>query len=271
MKSEDKNNVLFQRLPLEVDGQYLGLVTLNRPEKKNAMNWALLTELREGVAALSADKSVRVIAITGAGGSFSPGGDLEESMTLFQDKKRFRKWLYDIRSTFGIFAECAQPAIALVNGYCVAGGIELLLSCDLAYAAKSAKIGDGHAKFGMIGGGGSNVRLPRWIAPSKARELLFTANILSADEALEYGLVNRVVEDDKLLEAGLEFANVIAAKSPLGIQIMKRICNQSMDMQLGNALNLEIEEVYRYVTQSHDCNEGLKAFTEKRKPEFEGR
>ncbi len=150
-------------------------------------------------------------------------------------------------------------------------GLELMLACDFAYAAQSAKIGDGHANFGQVGGAGSNVRLPRWIIPPKARELLFTGKLLSADEACEWGLVNQVVRDDQLREAGLKFANMVCKKSPLGIGLIKEICNKGLDMRLEDALQLEIEKVVHYCTHNHDSYEGLLAFSEKRKPDFKGR
>src|SRR5258708_1794831 len=118
-----------------------------------------------------------------------------------------------------------KPVVALVNGACVAGGIELLVACDFAYAGESARIGDGHLNFGQIGGGGTLTHLPRLIGPFRARELLFSARLLSSHEAYDWGLVNRVVPDDQLLSAGLEFAAGVAEKSPAGVARMKQATN----------------------------------------------
>lgn len=271
MEKQEKGNVLVERKSLKVADQYMGLVTLNRPKELNPLDWSTVRELYRVLEDLAGDKSVRVIAITGAGKAFSAGGDLKGYLTLMRDEVKFRDFLNDMRSMCEFMGRTAQPIIALVNGYCVAGGIELLMACDFAYAAASAKIGDGHANFGQIGGGGSNVRLPRWILPQRARELLFTGRLLNAQEALEWGIVNRVVPDDKLLEAGLEFANEVATKSPLGIRIIKEICNRSMNMHLDDGLHLEIQECHHYCLTSYDCHEGLHAFSEKRQPKFEGR
>lgn len=271
MKDSMDKIVISEKLALKVPKQYMGLVTLNRPQEMNPLNWAVLKELKAVLDSLSADVSVRAIAITGAGSAFSAGGDLKAYLELYRDDERYRNFLHDFRSILDSIGMLAQPVIALVNGYCVAGGLELLLSCDFAYAVKSAKLGDGHANFGQVGGAGGNVRFPRWILPSRARELLFTGRLLSADEALKWGLVNRVVPDDKLLEAGLEFTNTVAEKSFLGISIMKEICNRGLSMRTEDALNLEIQMNHHYCLTSHDAREGLIAFSEKRKPKFEGR
>lgn len=271
MEEKAYENITVKKNPLEPEGEYMGLITFNRPKEMNPLDWSTVKELREAFNYLADEKSVRVIALTGSGRAFSAGGDLKGYLTLMRDDKGFREFLNDIGSTLNYIQMISQPVISLVNGYCVAGGIELLLACDFAYASKSAKIGDGHVNFGQIGGAGSNIRLPRWIPPPKARELLYTGKLLSAEEALQWGLVNRVVDDDKLLEAGLEFANETAKKSPLGLGIIKRVCNQGLSMPLEDALKLEIEEVHHYALTSNDCREGLLAFSEKRKPDFKGR
>jgi enoyl-CoA hydratase/carnithine racemase len=271
MGQHEENLVFIKKISLEVTDQYLGLITLNRPKDMNPLDWTTVKKLQAVVRDLSADKGIRVIAFTGTGKAFSAGGDLKAYMDLYQDEEGFRSFLYDIRLLFDSLAVLKQPVIALVNGYCVAGGLELMLACDFAYAAESAKIGDGHAKFGQVGGGGSNIRLPRWILPARARELLFTGKLLNAEDALAWGLVNRVVPDDELLDAGLEFANTVATKSPLGISIIKEVCNLGLNMRLEDGLHLEIQKVHHYCTSNKDSREGLLAFSEKRQPKFEGR
>jgi len=263
--------ILTERISLKMPDQYLGLITFNRPKEMNPLNWATVKELKAALESFSNSKDIRVIAFTGAGKAFSAGGDLKAYQELYRDEEAFRGFLHDFRSFNDSIASAKQPVIALVNGHCVAGGLELMLACDFAYAGQSAKIGDGHANFGQMGGAGSNVRLPRSILPPKARELLFTGKLLSADEACEWGLVNKVVQDDQLMDAGLEFANMLVPKSPLGISIIKEVCNKGLDMRLEDALQLEFEKVVHYCTHNHDSYEGLIAFSEKRKPKFEGR
>ena len=271
MTDNSQSFALTKKLPLKVADQYMGLITLNRPDEMNPLNWATVKALRSALETLSPDPSVRVIAITGAGKAFSAGGDLKAYMYLYRHETEYRGFLGDMRETFDSMATLPQPVVALVNGYCIAGGIELMEACDFAYAAKSAKIGDGHPNFGQIGGAGGNVRLPRWISPPRARELLFTGKLLTADQALEWGIVNRVVPDDKLLDAGLEFANIIVDKSPLGTKLTKEICNLGLNMRLEDALHLEIQENVHYCVSNYDSYEGLEAFDAKRPPKFEGR
>jgi enoyl-CoA hydratase len=264
-------NVLVEQIPLNTADQYLGLITLNRPNEMNPLDSALVKDLQVALRTLSDKKTIRVIAITGAGRAFSAGGDMKGYLTLYRDPEAFHAFMNDLHSTFGFIAACEQPVVALINGYCVAGGLELVLACDFAYAAESAKIGDGHANFGQVGGAGSNVRLPRLILPSRARELLFAGRLLNANDALEWGLVNRVVPDDRLIETGIEFANIVATKSPIGTSLMKEICNFCLNMPLEEALQLEMRKVHHYAVTSHDSYEGLLAFSEKRQPKFQGK
>jgi enoyl-CoA hydratase len=271
MEREMSDLVFTEKVALEAPDQFLGLITLNRPEEMNPLDWATVKALQVVLDELSADPGVRVIAFTGAGKAFSAGGDLKAYMDLYRDDEGFRGFLTDLGAVLDSLALLPQPVIALVNGYCVAGGLELMLACDLAFAGHSAQIGDGHANFGQVGGAGSNVRLPRQILPHRARELLFTGRLLNAGESLEWGLVNRAVPDDALVEAGVAFANEVAAKSPLGIGIMKEVCNRGLNMRLEDALHLEIQKVHHYCTANRDSYEGLLAFAEKRQPKFEGR
>ena len=271
MKTTEDELVLTEKVPLKIENQYLGLLTLNRPKDMNPLNWATVKKLRMVLGEVSGDNNVRVLAFTGAGKAFSAGGDLKAYIDLYHDEESYKEFLNDFRLLFESIAQLRQPVIALVNGYCVAGGLELMLACDFAYAGKSAKIGDGHANFGQVGGAGGNVRLPRWISPSKARELLFTGMLLNAEDAFHWGLVNKVVPDNELLQAGLDFANTVATKSPLGIAIMRDLCNRGLNMRLEDALELEIQRNYHYCTHNTDSREGLIAFSEKRQPKFKGR
>lgn len=268
---EDNKTILIDRLPLKVPDQYLGVITLNRPKEMNPIDWSTSRQLLAALESLSVDKTVRVIAITGAGKAFSAGGDLKGYLKLQRDEEGFMEFLHDAYRKNVFIEKCNKPVIALINGVCVAGGLELLLACDFAYAAESARIGDAHVNFGQVGGAGSNVRLPRRILPQRARELLFTGKLIAAKKALEWGLVNRVVPDGKLLDAALEFANILATKSPLGVRHIKHICNKGLTMRFEDALCLEIQTVHHYCITSYDAREGLLAFNEKRKPKFKGK
>lgn len=271
MSTKDEE-VLCSRYSLVQKGCTLGLVTLNRPEEMNPISWSVVKKMQAIVEELANDYSVRVIAITGAGRAFSAGGDLKAYLTLQKDEIGFWGFLEDLHSLLNyIQFTVPKPVIALVNGISAAGGTEILLACDLAYAAESARIGDAHLNFGQMGGGGVLTRLPRSILPNYAREILFTGKFFTAEECLKWGLVNRVVPDTELLNAGLEFANVVATKSPLAVRNMKQVVNRGLTMRFEDAILLESRVTHHYCLTSFDAEEGLKAFSEKRKPKFEGR
>lgn len=263
--------VTFSRIALDVENCFLGLVTFNRPDQRNPIAWSTVKLLWSIIEKLADDETVRVIAITGQGPAFSAGGDLKGYLKLQRDELGFMAFLQDFHRLCNyIQFEVPKPVIALVNGVTGAGGTEILLACDFSYAAKSARIGDARLNFGQMGGGGVLGRLPRQINPNLAREILFTGKFFEAEECLRMGLVNRVVLDDQLLDAGLEFANIVATKSPLALRNMKHVCNRGLTMRLEDALLLEMQVTHHYCVTSHDSYEGLQAFAQKRKPLFTG-
>ena len=164
-----------------------------------------------------------------------------------------------------------KPVIALVNGLCAAGGLELLLSCDFAWAAESARIGDMHINFAQVGGSGAMARLPRLVGQARALEMVFSGEMLDSGLALEWGVVNRVLPDDRLLEEGLRFARSLAAKSPNAIQFIKKSIRHGMDQDLPGALKFERDQCLRYCLTLPDSMEGIDAFIGKRKPVFGSR
>jgi len=265
------DEVLGSKLELTTEGCFMGLVTLNRPDAMNPLSWSTVKKMRAVMNDLAADPSVRVIAVTGAGKAFSAGGDLKGYLKLQHDEVDFWAFLEDFHGLCNyIQFEAPKPVIALVNGVSAAGGTEILLACDFAYAAESARIGDAHLNFGQMGGGGTLTRMPRAILPNHAREILFTAKFFTAVECLRWGLVNRVLPDGELLKAGLEFANIVATKSPLAVKNMKHVANRGLMMRFEDSIALESRVTHHYCLTSFDSNEGLEAFSEKRKPKFKG-
>jgi enoyl-CoA hydratase/carnithine racemase len=249
------------------------ILWLNRPDALNALSWELILELEGWLRAAEADHRVCAVLISGRGRGFSAGGDLKAYIELQAEPAAFDRFLRDLHRTFASIGTMTKPVVALVNGVTAAGGLELLLACDFAYAAQSARIGDLHLNYGQIGGGGSLALLPRAIGPSRARELIFTARLLEAREACEWGLVVRVVADDELLDAGLEVARGVAGKSPAGIALAKDVLNRGWadGTATDQALRLEADAASLYSATLPDSMEGLRAFAERRTPRFPGR
>ncbi|MGK2874202.1 MAG: enoyl-CoA hydratase/isomerase family protein [Nocardioides sp.] len=267
------STLLVERTALTSGPGVMALVTLNRPDEMNPLDWDTVKHLRTIFDELGRDEEVRVVAITGAGRAFSAGGDMKKYQQLQRDTEDFPQFLADIHETFAAISQYPKPYIALVNGIAVAGGIELVLSCDLAFASSSARIGDAHLPFGQMGGGGVLTLLPRAVGPSRARELIFTGRMLKPQEALDWGLVSQVVEDDDLVAAGLRFAEQVAAKSPLAVRNAKQVLNAAYWEGTGipSGMRLEREVTARYCLTSSDAPEGLDAFESKRTPKFTGR
>ncbi len=267
------DTITTDRIALDDAGAVLALVTMNQPDTLNPLDWATTLELGRTFDALAEDDTVRVVAVTGAGRAFSAGGDLKRYQELQRDSRDFPQFLADIHGVFSRISQYPKPYVALVNGIAVAGGIELLLACDLAIAGKAARIGDAHLTFGQMGGGGVLTLLPRAVGPARARELIFSGRMLAPDEALDWGLVCRVVPDDELVAAGTTFATDVAKKSALAVANAKRTLNAALWEGTGVSagLRLEREVTSRYCLTSEDAPEGLSAFAAKRRPEFTGR
>lgn len=243
------------------------LLTLNRPEQMNALCDALVVALGEEVARAAADDSVKVIHITGAGKAFCAGADLIEAETVTSDGASFRRWLNTWRRTFDAFDHCPKPVVALLNGLTLAGGLELALACDYMVASSSARIGDVHANFGLVPGGGGSQRLTDAIGSRNARWLMFTGEALKADRALELGLVQAVIASETFAEECWLMGATMAERSQPGLAFMKRMSRPRITSQ---GIELEIEAAAHLVV-GPDAREGLSAFREKRTPSFSAR
>lgn len=249
------------------------VVRLNRPDELNPIDADMLEALDLALDQVAADRRVRTVLVTGAGRAFSAGGDMKRYRRLQRDPVAFPRFVADLHRIFGRLRDLPVPAVALVNGVAVAGGLELILNCDFALAARSARIGDAHLNFGQMGGGGVLTLLPRMIGRARAAELVLTGRLLSASEAVEWGLVSKVVDDEQLLAAGLELGREVSAKSPLAVrnakQVMHRIWAEGGSVDAG--LRYELVSDAYYCLTSEDAPEGLAAFAEKRRPRFRGR
>lgn len=247
-------------------------LTINRPHAMNALSRETVIEIDRIVSELADRDDVHALVFRGAGKAFCAGGDLKyfKETVGSGDMNKFRNYLNLCQDMYRRVETFPRPTIAMVNGVAVAGGLELILSCDMVVAARSAKIGDGHANFGIIPGGGGAIRLPRKMPMALAKRLLFTGNLFSADELARWGLVNEVVPDEQLEETVRTLVGQVTKNSPLGLRVIKQLVNDGFEQPLDTALRLEVVAWESY-GRSEDIREGLQAFDEKRKPVFKGR
>jgi len=247
----------------------IATVTLNRPSALNAINREVLRELSETFTALSGREDVHVVIVRGGGEkAFAAGADIAEMPELSQKQAFDFSWFG--HQTFEQIETFALPVIAAVDGFALGGGCELALACDFIYASSASKLGQPEVNLGLIPGFGGTQRLTRRIGIGHARELLYTGQIIDAQEALRVGLVNRVFPQEKFWTEVGQAAHSIASKSPLALAAIKRVVRRGSDMALSDANRLEAEEFGRAFT-TEDAKEGIAAFLQKRRPRFHGR
>ena len=245
-------------------------LTLNRPRAMNAINLAMLAELDQRLAEIAANDELRVLVITGAGPAFCAGADLKEVLAGQKPGPGETDFLDYANGVYGRLRNFAKPVIAALNGVTMAGGLELAMCADIVVAAESATIADAHANFGVYPGAGGAAILPRLIPLNMAMYLLLTGKSLSAIEMKACGLVCEVHPDDVFADAVLKLASLIAKKSPVALRRMKEVARASGDKTRDDAL-LHEQVMLRAHMRSFDFHEGLRAFADKRAPQFQGR
>jgi E-phenylitaconyl-CoA hydratase len=248
----------------------IATVTLNRPEALNSLDPESLAELNDAFQKANADENVRVVILTGAGEkAFCTGSDLKKTMPPKESFAELTfgrsKWLYPFAGM-----EIDKPMLCAVNGYALAGGMELALACDIRIASTKAQFGQSEVCIGSIPAAGGTQRLPRMIGISDAMLMMLTGNRIGAEEALRIGLVSRLVAPGELMSVAREIAAKIAENAPLAVRAVKRLVRDGMDMPLLAAIQSE-QFALGLLRDSQDRIEGRLAFQEKRKPNFQGR
>jgi len=260
----------YETLALERVGEHVLIVTLNRPEVLNAINTRMGEETLDLWARLSADPGeVRCAVLTGAGErAFCAGGDLKERDGMTDEAWRAQHEIFE--RSFIALMECTLPVIAAVNGHAYGGGLETALCCDFIYAARGARFALSEVRLGIMPGGGGTQNLARAAGERRAKELILSARAFSAEEAHEWGIVNRVCEPVELRSEAIAAAGSIAENAPLSVRQAKKSIHYGLQTDLLTGYRFEIEAYNRLVT-TEDRHEGVRAFNEKRKPAFRGR
>jgi enoyl-CoA hydratase len=263
---------------IEVERRHhVGLLWLNRPEKRNALSADMWIDLPAAIGELTADREVRVVVVAGRGPSFTVGIDLEMlasiSPTGVSEAARRVSLLLQIKElqkTFTALAECPKPVLAAVHGYCLGAGIDLITACDIRLATADAVFGVRETRMGLVADVGTMQRLPRVIASGHVAELAYTGGDIDAARALEIGLVNRVFPDQEQLLAGaMEMANTIAANSPLAVQGAKAVLRAGQDRSVAEGLDYVAVWNAAFLL-SDDFSEAMAASLDKRSPDFRG-
>ncbi len=246
----------------------IGIITINRPDVLNSLNIETIKELTKVIEELEDDKKIKSVILTGKGKAFIAGADIKQmkNMTPMESKEfaeAGNNMLFKIEKS-------RLPFIAAINGYALGGGCETLMACDICIASKNAKIGQPEINLGIHPGFGGTQRLPRLVGIMKAKELLLTGKNIDAEEAKRIGLINDVVEDEKLIETSFKIAEDISNKSPIQIQFIKALVNKGLNIDIHTACNLETS-YFSTSFSTEDQKEGMNAFLEKKKPIFKGK
>lgn len=258
----------MQHIHLDYNAPHIATITLNRPKQANALSLSLLEELQSALGQVKEDRKIRAVIITGAGEKvFCAGADLKERAGM--NEEQVRQAVSMIRSSINMIDSLPQPVIAAINGIALGGGLELSLACDIRIASDTAILGLTETSLAIIPGAGGTQRLPRLIGLGRAKELIYTARRISAEEAYQYGLIERVVSLAELEQKTMEIAKRIVANGPIAVKMAKHAISQGIETDLQSGLEME-REAYEEVIGTKDRVEGLQAFKEKRKPLYKG-
>ena len=246
--------------------KHVALIELNRPKELNALNLQLMGELRDALKELDNDKNIRVIILTGNEKAFAAGADIKQ----MAGKTAIEMYDIDQFSTWDQIKKTKKPLIAAVSGFALGGGCELAMTCDMIIASETAKFGQPEIKIGVMPGAGGTQRLTRAIGKARAMEMVLTGKFISGEEAMQAGLVNKVVPVEMYMYEALQLAREIASMSPIAAKLAKESVNRAFETHLDEGLFFERKNFYMTFA-SEDQKEGMQAFIEKRKPEYKGR
>jgi enoyl-CoA hydratase len=257
----------FKFLTLDVEDR-VATLTINRPDKLNALNDATVSELGHAIDQIRVDDSIGGVLITGAGRAFVAGADITElsSQTPVLAKARARAG----QDVFRRIETCPKPVIAVVNGFALGGGCELAMACHIRIASDAAKFGQPESKLGLLPGYGGSQRLPRLVGKGRAIQLLITGETIDAAEAYRIGLVNKIVPAAELMNAAREMLKTILANGPLAVALCIEAIDRGLEMSLEEGLILEANQ-FGLLAATDDMAEGTRAFMEKRAPSFKGK
>jgi len=259
----------YQTIKIETGADRVGLITMNRPEVRNAMNTQMMTDLRDCFANFYVEHdAASCLVLTGAQGAFCSGGDLRERKGMTD--ATWRRQHAIVEQMVRAIHDCPIPIIAAVNGPAYAGGMEIALCADFIYAAEHARFALTEVTLGIMPGAGGTQNLPRAVGARRAKEILLTGKPFTAQQGFEWGMVNRVCAADTLLSEAMETAATIAANAPISTRQIKQSVNYGLNMDLGSGMMFEIE-AYNRMVPTEDRREGIRAFNEKRRPVYQGR
>jgi enoyl-CoA hydratase len=243
----------------------VGLVRLNRPQAMNALNSSLMRELMDALEAFDQDEQIGAMVITGNERAFAAGADIKEmaGASAVQMLRRDSIALYDR------LRKVTKPVIAAVSGWCLGGGNELAMACDMIIASETAHFGQPEITIGVIPGAGGTQRLTRAVGKALAMEMVLNNRTLTAQEAQQYGLVNRVVPVESFLDEAIRLAGEIATRAPVAVRVGKEAVNQAFESTLAEGIKDE-RRLFYFLFSTEDQKEGMAAFVEKRKPEWKG-
>ncbi len=244
----------------------VGVLQLNRPKVRNALNSALMNELVQALEELDRDEAVRCMIVTGDERAFAAGADIKDMAQASAVQMLQRDWI----AIWGRIRGVSKPIIAAVSGFCLGGGCELAMSCDIIIASESAQFGQPEINIGVMPGAGGTQRLTRAVGKSKAMEMVLTGRPITAREAEARGLVSRVVPVESYLDEAKKLAQEIASKAPIAVRMAKESVNKAYELPLEQGLEYE-RRLFYFLFATEDQKEGMQSFVEKRKPEWKGR